>query len=317
MHMTRKLLNRFLLASTAIISMFLTACTVTTLPEQNATLGKPSGSAAMEAQIEQPGPIQLETINSADWAVPLDGLLNLKSPAAKAAGLSNHDEPIHVYAHVLHHPQFGNYLVDTGVSQLLADDPGKAGVGWMVRQVMPLSAMKIRKSSEEILKDMNGKLAGIFLTHMHLDHISGLPGIPRDIPIYISASEATEKNFLNMFVQGTTDNVLAGRQALQAWHFQPDPDHRFDGVIDIFGDGSAYAISVPGHTPGSVAYLIRTTQGPVLLTGDTSHTRWGWEHTVEPGDYTVDQARNLENLKKLKALVERHPTISVRLGHQE
>jgi N-acyl homoserine lactone hydrolase len=306
-----------MLAGIAAISMLLAACTVTTHPQQAATLGKPSSSAAMKAQIEQPGPIQLETINSADWAVPLDGLINLKSPAAKAAGLTNHDEPIHVYAHLLRHPRYGNFLVDTGVSQLLADDPGKAGVGWLVRQVMPLGAMKIRKSSEEIMKELNGKLSGIFLTHMHLDHISGLPGIPRDIPIYISASEATEKNFLNLFVQGTTDRVLEGRQELLAWYFQPDPDKEFEGVIDIFGDGSAYAISVPGHTPGSVAYLIRTTQGPVLLTGDTSHTRWGWEHTVEPGDYTLDHARNLENLKRLKALVERHPSITVRLGHQD
>ncbi len=316
MQTMRKLKNHLMLALIAAGSLALSACTVTSHPQQAAALGKPSGSAAMEKLIDQPGPIQLETINSADWKVPLKGLLNLDSPAAKEASIKNRDEPIQIYAHVLHHPQYGNYLVDTGVSQLLADDPGKAGVGWLVRQVMPLKDMKMQKSSESILQDMHGKLNGIFLTHMHLDHISGLPGLPQDTPIYISASEATERNFLNMFAQGTTDNLLEHRPPLQAWHFQADPDGKFEGVIDIFGDGSLFAISVPGHTPGSVAYLVRSTQGPVLLTGDTSHTRWGWEHTVEPGWYTEDHARNLENLKKLKALVERHPAISVRLGHQ-
>ncbi len=73
---------------------------------------------------------------------------------------------------------------------------------------------------------------------------------------------------------------------------------------------------MPGHTPGSIAYLVRSTKGTVLLTGDTSHTRWGWEHAVEPGDYTVDQAANLASLRRLKALAARHPGIDVRFGHQ-
>jgi glyoxylase-like metal-dependent hydrolase (beta-lactamase superfamily II) len=86
--------------------------------------------------------------------------------------------------------------------------------------------------------------------------------------------------------------------------------------VDIFGDGSAFAISVPGHTPGSTAYVLRTPNGPVLLTGDTSHTRWGWDHGVEPGSYTADQPTNLKSLQFLKDLVGRHPTMEVRLGHQ-
>ncbi len=54
----------------------------------------------------------------------------------------------------------------------------------------------------------------------------------------------------------------------------------------------------------------------MLLTGDACHTRWGWEHTVEPGDYTRDNERNLKNLISMKKLVARHPKIDVRFGHQ-
>jgi glyoxylase-like metal-dependent hydrolase (beta-lactamase superfamily II) len=270
----------------------------------------------MERLLDQPGPIQLETINSSDWVVPLSGLLNLKSPAAIKAGLKDRDEPIQVYAHLLHHPQRGNYLVDTGVSKKLVDDPGKAGLSWLVTKVMPIKAMQLKKDTAEILKEMDGKLSGVFFTHLHLDHISGMPDIPNDVPLYIGPNEATEKYYLNVFTQGSTDRILANKQALQEWNFQPDPQQKFEGIIDIFADGSAFALSVPGHTPGSVAYLIRTTKGPVLLTGDTSHTRWGWENSVEPGDYTQDGERNLANLKRLKALVTGHPNIEVRFGHQ-
>jgi glyoxylase-like metal-dependent hydrolase (beta-lactamase superfamily II) len=84
----------------------------------------------------------------------------------------------------------------------------------------------------------------------------------------------------------------------------------------VFGDGSFWAISVPGHTKGSNAYVARTASGPILFTGDTSHTVWGWENEVEPGSFTGDHAKNLENLLRLKKLAAEHPAMEVRLGHQ-
>jgi glyoxylase-like metal-dependent hydrolase (beta-lactamase superfamily II) len=100
------------------------------------------------------------------------------------------------------------------------------------------------------------------------------------------------------------------------WQFQPDADGRFAGVIDVFGDGSLWALLAPGHTPGSTAYLARTVNGPVLLTGDVCHTAWGWQHDVPPGSFTSDRAANVESLARLKKLVAEHPKIEVRLGHQ-
>ena len=298
------------------LTLLLQGCTVTSHPLGKPAPGKASSSVEMERLIDQPGSIQLETINSADWSISLAGLVNLKSPAAIQAGLKDRDEPIQVYAHLLKHPQRGNYLVDTGVSKILVDDPGKVGLNWAIQKVMHIEKLQIKKSTAEILKDMDGKLSGVFFTHLHLDHIFGMPDIHNDVPLYVGASESTETNLKNMFVRGATDPLLQGKQPLQEWHFQPDPQNQFEGIVDIFEDGSVFAISVPGHTPGSTAYLIRTTHGPVLLTGDTCPTSWGWGHTVEPGDFTEDNERNLKNLKRLKNLVANHPQIEVRLGHQ-
>jgi glyoxylase-like metal-dependent hydrolase (beta-lactamase superfamily II) len=296
--------------------LLLQGCALSSHPVTNAALGKTSSGAEMERLIDQPGPIQLETFNSADWSVPLAGLLNLKSPAAIAAGLIDRDEPIQVYAHLLKHPQRGNFLVDTGVSKKLVDNPGKEGLNWLIQKVMHTEKLQLRKSTSEILQSMDGKLSGVFFTHLHIDHISGMPDIPNDVSLYIGASESTATSFKNMFVRGATNQLLQDKQPLQEWHFQPDPQNKFEGIIDVFEDGSVFAISVPGHTPGSTAFLIRTIRGPVLLTGDACHTRWGWEHTVEPGDFTEDNDRNLKNLKRLKELVARYPQIDVRLGHQ-
>jgi glyoxylase-like metal-dependent hydrolase (beta-lactamase superfamily II) len=304
-----------LMLSCALV-LLLQGCALTSHPLGKPALGKTSSSAEMERLIDIPGPIQLETIDSAHWSVPLAGLLNLKSPAAVQAGLKDRDEPIQIYAHLLKHPQRGNYLVDTGVSKKLVDDPGKEGLNWLIQKVMHIEKLHINKSTAEIVKGVDGKLSGVFFTHLHIDHISGMPDIANDVPLYIGTSESTETSFKNMFVRGATDQLLKDKQPLQEWHFQPDPQNKFEGIIDVFEDGSVFVISVPGHTPGSIALLVRTTHGPVLLTGDTCHTRWGWEHTVEPGDFTADQERNLKSLKNLKELASNHPNIEVRLGHQ-
>jgi len=87
-------------------------------------------------------------------------------------------------------------------------------------------------------------------------------------------------------------------------------------VNDVFGDGSFFAILTPGHTAGHTSYLARTTTGPVLLTGDTSHTRWGWENGVEPGTFLAEREPSRNSLRALKALSQRHPNMTVKLGHQ-
>lgn len=294
----------------------LTGCATTTHPVMTAHLGHPSSSQALEEKLTQAGPIELQTINSADWAVPLSGLINLKSPQAKAAGLKDHEEPIHIYAHLFKHPQYGYFLIDSGVSQTLIDHPSQAGLSWLVQQVMPISKIHVRKTTADILHDIPSPLAGVFFTHLHFDHIAGLADIPNNVPLYVGSQEATKPEAINMFVQGSTNHLLAGKSPLQEWSFQPDPQQQLAGVIDVFGDGSVFAIRVAGHTAGSTAYLLRTTQGPVLLTGDTCHTRWGWEHGVEPGSFTRNHDDNLRSLLQLKQLVARHPQIQVRLGHQ-
>jgi N-acyl homoserine lactone hydrolase len=306
------------LAVLSILTM-VQACSLSDHPVVQSNLGKPSSLAELEKLVDVPGPIDVQTVNSADWTVPLDGLVNLKSPAAQEAHLVDHPEPIHVFAHVLHHPTFGTYLVDTGVSQQLIDDLRGHGVSWLIRTFMPLGTMKVRNGTAQILAGIPGGIQGVFFTHLHIDHISGMPDIPGSVPLYVGRGESTGTSFQNFLVRGTTTRLLEGKAALQEWPFHLDEGHTglvIGDVVDIFGDGSAFAISVPGHTPGSTAYLLRTPKGPVLLTGDTSHTRWGWEHGVEPGSYTADQPTNLKSLLMLKDLAGRHPSIDVRPGHQ-
>lgn len=298
-------------------SLALSGCTASSHATQPSALGHASRSSELLAHLEQPGPLEVETVHSTSWEVTRAGLINLEHPKAREAGLADGDEPIFVDFHVLRHPRFGTFLIDTGVERALRDAPEKAAIRGLVASEMKVEKMRFEKPLGDWLAEQPEPPAGVFFTHLHLDHVSGAPDLPKSTPLYAGPGETSPRAFLHLFTRGTVDRALEGLLPVSEWGFLPDPDGRFAGVVDVFGDGSLYALWTPGHTPGSTAYLARTPQGPVLFTGDTSHTDWGWEHDVEPGEFTGDHEANARSLAALRALVREYPSISVRLGHQE
>ncbi|MFO0723161.1 MAG: MBL fold metallo-hydrolase [Myxococcota bacterium] len=303
------------LRTASLLLMLGAGCAASTHATAPAALGVVRPASAMLAVMDLPGPIEVESVSSADWKVPLSGLVNLEDPAAKAAGLEERDEPIQIFFHALRHPSLGTYLVDTGVEQKLRDDPEHALVRGFLASAMG-GDLRVKVALGDWIAQHPGQTKGVLLTHLHLDHVMGLRDVPREVPVYAGPGETEATNFMNVFVQSVIDESLEGRSALSTWQFGPDPDGRFDGVLDVFGDGSLWAIWVPGHTPGSTAYLARTPNGPVLFTGDACHTTWGWDHHVEPGSFSGDLKASKRSLEKLLSLGAEHPRLEVRLGHQ-
>lgn len=304
------------------IATALQGCAATSHPEQPARLGRAVSLSAMELVLQQPAPANapmLQTFVSADWVADLSVLLNLGDPEAKAAGLKDREEPIQVYIHALRHPAQGLFLVDTGFSAQMAKDPGSLGVGPVLRHALKLDQIKFHLGPDAVQKQMNAPLRGVFLTHAHPDHVGGLSEVPQETPIYVGPGETHERHWTHFFTRDLANQSLQGRPPLQTWRFDTAATQDASSnlaVIDVFNDGTVFALNVPGHTLGSTAYVVRTAAGPVLVVGDTSHTRWGWDHGVEPGGSSVDGARNRMSLLQLKALAARHPQMAVRLGHQ-
>lgn len=54
----------------------------------------------------------------------------------------------------------------------------------------------------------------------------------------------------------------------------------------------------------------------MLFTGDSCHTRWGWEHQVEPGEFTADHAQNRDSLGQLASVATALPGLTVMTGHE-
>jgi len=101
-------------------------------------------------------------------------------------------------------------------------------------------------------------------------------------------------------------------------------DFNADGVdmpllgrcIDLFRDGSLWAIDTHGHTRGHVSYLINGIKRTVLLTGDTSITSLGFSIGVESGSYSENAPDTKASFDKLSKLVDVYPQIELIFGHE-
>lgn len=301
--------------SASFLIILLSACATSSHDTVPAQLGLPRSGELVLELARQPGPVKLTPVTAADWTVDRSGLLNLEHPKAQAAKLEDVPEPIVIRFYVLEHPERGTYLIDSGVANAFRSED-TAPVSALLRSFMHLERLKVHVDTAEWLKQRGERVRGVFLTHLHLDHIMGLPDVPSSVPVYTGPGEAASSGVLNVFVQGTTDGFLENASALREWQFERDASGRFAGVLDVFGDGSVFALHVPGHTPGSTAFLIRTPTGPELVTGDACHTSWGWEHEVEPGTFSVDRPESAVSLTQLKQLERDLPGLVVHVGHQ-
>ena len=304
-----------LLAAAALGALALSGCAASHHATTPGELGVARSSDELLAVLLQPGPVRFEKVIAADWAVDRSGLINLDHPEARAAGLEDGPEPIQIYFYALTHPEHGTFIVDSGLAEEFRDPASSERLGFLVRQALNTDALALHITTADWVARNGGRLDGVFLTHLHIDHIMGLADVP-GTPVYAGPGETRASAFLNAFTRGTIDRLLDRTGPLREWPFAPDPAGRFAGVLDVFGDGSVWALHVPGHSPGSTAFVVRTPDGPELLLGDATHTAWGWEHGVEPGTFSLDGPQSAESLAGLLDLAARFPQLRVHPGHQ-
>ena len=112
----------------------------------------------------------------------------------------------------------------------------------------------------------------VLLTHAHLDHVSGIGAVKRELPIPVWLHSADQP----LYDQAAAQGAMFGIQMEQP----PPVDHHYtgDGPWGRFGDYEVSVHHTPGHCPGGVCLAVhrvastepdppRELQG--LFVGDT------------------------------------------------
>ena len=133
-----------------------------------------------------------------------------------------------------------------------------------------------------------GKVSAVFLTHPDEDHAGGAAAFPRAV-FYMGEGERD-------LLSGKTSRVFFGIRARTTFNHQWTPVS--DGLVTTVGPVSVLAIHVPGHTPGSMAFLV---DGTHLFTGDLMVLKDG-RAVMSPSAINND---NAEAERSLHALARR------------
>lgn len=282
-------------------------------PTRKPTSFQKADAASWDEVFAAPQPIRVKTLDTGVVHFPKELLLNADHPTMDS--FEDDGSSLRVFAHLVRHELHGDVLIDTGLDEIYATEPmgHMRGTGRLVMGLLGLSFSQ--SPGEDVhtqLRNANADVAAIYFTHLHSDHATALPTFDASLPLYVGAEELDDLG--HRLNHGLVDDT----RVVQELNFDNavvlEP---LGPAIDVFADGSFWAVSTPGHTTGHVSYLINGSDGPVLLTGDACHMRWGFEHGVGPSGATAETTGQAQaSLDAILAFSKRYPDVKIVLGHQ-
>jgi len=218
------------------------------------------------------------SIEILDWSI--------YDPAAPSGSTQLLADPVYLVAH-----ERGTLVWDAGLSDALA------------ARETPLvvddhAVFRVTNSIARQLDEIGhpaGTIDFLALSHFHPDHVG-------NAALFMSATLLVQRD----------EHYAAFGPDPRAHHYDPDaytclaanPSRLLDGDHDVFGDGSVVIKRLSGHTVGNQSLLVRLeAEGPVLISGDLSHSVANWEAKAIPPVLNYDVAESARSLARAEELI--------------
>lgn len=221
---------------------------------------------------------------------------------------------------LIRHPSAGAILFDTGYAEHFF----AATARWperLYRWVTPVDLPQNECLGAQLRREGIAlhEVTHVFVSHLHADHIAGLRDLPRARIWCADAAlrGARQLGRLTRLRQATLLDLLPDdftrRHAVfeSATHAQlPAAWNALGDGHDLLGDGSLWAVPLPGHARGHYGLLLRLPDDrELLLAGDAS---WGlregrlrgaaWPTRVLSDDWTLQQS----TLRRLQSVLDQN-----------
>ena len=175
-------------------------------------------------------------------------------------------------------------LWDTGLPGAIVGNPARTAqltATLRTRIVDQLARINVRPEQVTI----------VGISHYHFDHTGQAADFPHARLIMGAGDIAA--------LRGTDPGVE--RAPLAHWLTGGGQVTEARGDHDVYGDGKVTMMSLPGHTPGHRALLVRLASGPVLLSGDMYHFTEQVERRGVP-PFNTSRAETLASMDRFDRL---------------
>jgi glyoxylase-like metal-dependent hydrolase (beta-lactamase superfamily II) len=118
----------------------------------------------------------------------------------------------------------------------------------------------VRPVKDQLAQAGLGPIPRIIVSHSHWDHLSGLPDFPQ-AEVWLAAAEHELVKTPSQKVGGVWPSQVQGVTTWKDITFDGPAYEGFDASHDLYRDGRAVLVPMPGHTAGSVGLFLTVDSG--------------------------------------------------------